>query len=260
MAAWLALLELVEDDELELALDGWLLLLADGCSDEEEAAELLEVAGWLLEVAGMLPVVEADWLAEEAVELLAAAGWLLDEAADGWLLLVEPDDGAEAEAPPDRPSAARVCWSTWPDPERPCACWKLCSAACVFGPILPSIAPGSMPLSFNACWTCFTWLSPAEEDLVEAFGASMAVLGWAELAEAELVDALVEGWLAAKAADTERASAERASFLIMVNSFPLRRGTAAMVSAWPLLWRCWGASSRPRGITLQCACHSAVAA
>jgi hypothetical protein len=236
VAAWLLLeLWLAEDDELELALAGWLLallLIDDGLF--VEAVELLEAAGWLLEVAGMLPVAEfadaAGWLLEVA-EFADAAGWL-DE--DGWLLLVELEEATDA--PPEMPSAARVCWSSWPEAERPWACWKLCSAACVFGPILPSIAPGSWPLSFSACWTCFTWLSPdeAEADAAgAAFGASIAALCCAELA-VELVEAEVDGWLAANAAVMERANAVRANFLIMMNSFPLKRRTAAIVSAWPL--------------------------
>ena len=218
VAAWLALLELwlaLDDDWLELLLlEGWF---------DDEAAELLEVAGWLLDVAGMLPVVDGSLVAAvefdeddgwlEALDWLDDAGWFDEDA--GWLALVE----LEADAPPEMPSAARVCWSSEPDPDKPCACWKLVSAAWVFGPILPSIGPGSWPLSFSACWTCFTCESADDEDEdIELFGVSIEVLGW--LADA-LVDEVGAGWLAAIAAVIERAKAVRANFRIMVNSFLL---------------------------------------
>lgn len=86
--------------------------------------ELLVLGGWSLLAAG--------WS-------LLAAGWLLEVA--GWLLDVV--ESADAEASPEIPSAESVCGSRLPEPDRPCADWKLCSAAWVFGPILPSIAPGS---------------------------------------------------------------------------------------------------------------------
>ena len=63
--------------------------------------------------------------------LLAAAGWLVDDDwladAAGWLLLVELE--GDIEASPCTPSADRVCESRLPEPEMPCACWKLCNAA-----------------------------------------------------------------------------------------------------------------------------------
>lgn len=192
-------------------IDDWLV---------DDEVELLDVAGWLLVVAGSLVAAEGGWLAD-------------DDEADGWLLLVEPE--AEAEAPPETPSAERVCWSSWPEPEMPCACWKLCNAAWVFGPILPSTGPGSLPLSFRACWTWRTWElsdeAEAEVELdIELFGAPMEVLGCAELV-AELVEDDGAGWLAAIAAVIESANAARANFLIMVTSFPVGGGMAATISA-----------------------------
>lgn len=196
-------------------IDDWLV---------DDEVELLEVAGWLLEVAGSLGAAE-DWFDDKDDWLADAADWLADDEADGWLLLVEPE--AEAEAPPETPSAERVCWSSWPEPEMPCVCWKLCSAAWVFGPILPSTGPGSLPLSFRACWTWRTWEPSAEVEAevevdIELFGVSMEVLGCAELV-AELVEDDGAGWLAAIAAVIESANAVSANFLIMVNSFPFER-------------------------------------
>jgi hypothetical protein len=42
------------------------------------------------------------------------------------------------------------------------------SAACVRGPMMPSIGPGSKPASFSIFWVCFTFSSPALADWVAA--------------------------------------------------------------------------------------------
>lgn len=56
-------------------------------------------------------------------------------------------------------SAASVCWSSWPDGVRLFCCWNCLRAACVFGPIMPSTGPGSIPLSLSACcaWRTSDW-------------------------------------------------------------------------------------------------------
>ena len=100
-------------------------------------------------------------------------------------------------------------------------------------------------MSFSACCTCFTWLS-AEAD---ALDDCMDVLACVELA-VELAEAEVEGWLAANAAVMDIASAVRASFLIMVKSFPLLE--ARRQSFLPAaVFACAGAH--------QCACTDTVA-
>jgi hypothetical protein len=164
------------------------------------AAASLDAVGWLDEA------VLAGWFAEAEL-----AGWLVEAVADGWLAeaegwLAEADeDGwfSEAEAwldDCDAPATFRPGMSAF-------ACFALSIAAWVRGPMTPSTGPGSKPLSFNACCSCFTDSSPAilpplmllseaEALLVEA-----EALGWFDEAEAAgwLVDEddmLEDGWLA----------------------------------------------------------------
>jgi len=40
------------------------------------------------------------------------------------------------------------------------AFWNICSAARVLGPMIPSIGPGSWPLSLSASWMAVTCLAP----------------------------------------------------------------------------------------------------
>src|SRR6187549_3960862 len=39
--------------------------------------------------------------------------------------------------------------------------WHCCCAACVFGPLMPSIAPGSQPCAFSCCCSCLIESLPA---------------------------------------------------------------------------------------------------
>src|SRR5882672_1328640 len=72
--------------------------------------------------------------------------------------------GLEAAAPvsaaapllASTPSLVIVSVSMRPVAFRPSLLWKSLSAAWVLGPILPSISPGSWPLSLSACWTART--------------------------------------------------------------------------------------------------------
>jgi hypothetical protein len=119
-------------DELWFAEEGWLLdavLLEDAVLLDAAA---LPDAAWLALLEEAVSPAEAVWLALPIEPELA-----LDEGA--WLALLEV---LLAIGLPETPSAARVCWSR-PEPEMPCFCWKACSAFSVFGPMMPSIAPGS---------------------------------------------------------------------------------------------------------------------
>lgn len=174
-------------DELWLAVEGW---LADAVLLEEvellDAAVLLDDAAVLLEAASLALLLMEPGLALE-----------------GWFALVEV---LLAIGLPETPRAARVCWSR-PEPEMPCCCWKACSAFSVFGPMMPSIAPGSWPLSFNACWTwrtCGSAWADAWDDVPDweplvleawlALEADLFVAAWLVLLDAWLLEA-IEAWL-----------------------------------------------------------------
>lgn len=187
----------------EAELDGWLLEVEaedDGWLDEAEAEE----DGWFI---------DDDWLAEPEVE-----AWLLEPALADWL---DEPDAPPAEARPGMSALACLAWSI---------------AAWVLGPILPSTAPGSKPLSFSACWSWRTDSSPcamllALFALVAPFVEAEAAGWFAEadwLAEAELdgwfavaetagwlaeLDFSVEDWPAAMAEPAAIRAAARASFL-----------------------------------------------
>ena len=163
--------------------------------------------GWFVEgdVAGFIGwLVEGElgWFVEGEV-----LGWLVDDAVLGWLvdgdvavddwvgavsivglndeLLLEAVVELEALASPLTPRAASVCESSVPEPLIPLDCWNFSSAACVFGPAMPSAAPTLKPLSFNACCACFTveesWLlaeglPAANAAVAEAIIAAIASL------------------------------------------------------------------------------------
>ncbi len=98
---------------------------------------------------------------------------------------IEPEPLAEPEVPPMDPELVEpVVPPIDPEPlvepvpppiddvdeEVPADAWPLsaaCCAAWVFGPMTPSIGPGSKPLSFRDCCSCFTDSSPFEEALAE---------------------------------------------------------------------------------------------
>ena len=137
-----------------------------------------EAAGWLLLAVG------AGWFV-----LADGAGWLVLADEDGWLVLVD----AWLALEPVEPEADALC--------EPHCCW----AACVFGPMMPSIAPGSQPLSFSDCCSWRTSSEPFEEPeaLLEASDGWLVeadAAGWLVEADAAgwLVEALalVLGWLA----------------------------------------------------------------
>ena len=207
--------------------EGWLL-------EAEEAdwfAEAL-VAGWLAEA------VEAGWFVEDGAE-----GWLAEAVVAGWLAEAEADELLEAE-----PSIPAIC--------TPAACaWSM--AACVFGPLTPSIGPGSKPLSFSACCSCRTdsspwaWLPLPEAAIEEGWFAEAEADGWFAEAEVDgwfaeaagwLAEADTAGWLAeadvclsagllspAKAVPAAINAAARASFLnsmvIFLSSYTERKYT-----------------------------------
>jgi hypothetical protein len=153
----------VEDGWFEEAeVDGWF----------EEA----EVDGWLAD-----DVVE-DWFDEAEVD-----GWLADAEADGWFIELDAV-AADAPATEARPGMSAL------------ACLALSIAACVLGPITPSTGPGSKPLSFRACWSCFTDSSPFAMLALESLFAELGWLAdadWLVDADADwLVEADAEGWFA----------------------------------------------------------------
>jgi hypothetical protein len=80
-------------------------------------------------------------------------------------LLDEPEDFEDELLPdveePSTPNASLVLLSSVPLADSPCCCWKAFNADFVFGPMMPSISPGSWPLSLSACCTFFTSSLPA---------------------------------------------------------------------------------------------------
>jgi hypothetical protein len=111
--------------------------------------------------------------------------------------------------PSSMPSAAVVCWSSWPEVSRPSFFWNSFSAACVFGPMMPSTCT-LWPFSLSFCCTCFTvsesWLlawdcdpeeAPADElgdEDVEAPADELGVVDWLVLGVDDCVSLLCD-WL-----------------------------------------------------------------
>jgi hypothetical protein len=148
---------------LEVLDEGWFADDDDGWLLEAELADWfveLELAGWFAELE------LADWLAE-----LELAGWFAEAE-------VEAEDGAELS--PAMSALAAFAWSI---------------AACVRGPMMPSIGPGSNPLSFNACCSCLTDSSPCAPELAlmpEALAPLVELAEGLELLEAPLVPRALE--------------------------------------------------------------------
>ncbi len=142
-----------------------------------------DVDGVLDDVDGVLDGVDGVLA---GVELLL----VLSELLGALLELGEADE-------PCTPSADKVCESRLAVVVRPLDCWKFFSAACVLGPILPSILPALKPLSFSACWASRTsaWsLAPNDAEVVdevslETLGLWLGVEAAAELSD----DVVVEG-------------------------------------------------------------------
>ncbi|HYC36099.1 MAG TPA: hypothetical protein VEC19_06735 [Usitatibacter sp.] len=165
--------------------DGWLLeLLAEAAGWFAE--ELAEVEAWLVEallldaepwlVEAVLPEAE-PWLVEAM--LPEAEPWLVEAVlpeAEPWLVL------AEELWPALEPSDA--------DDEP--ACPHCCIAACVRGPMMPSIGPGSQPLSFRACCCWRTSSEPCEAPLADALSEADAPLPDDDEARLPEVDPLPE--------------------------------------------------------------------
>jgi hypothetical protein len=149
----------------------WIYLAGVEGADGEEALVLLDVDE-LLPDEGVLPldgVVLVDGVlllvSVEGVALPDADGMLLVSLEEGRVELEVDGDVAESVADepapddelPDAPSepltpvdelelplsAALVCASRLPEEPSPCADWNWRSAAWVFDPSLPSMAPGS---------------------------------------------------------------------------------------------------------------------
>lgn len=62
------------------------------------------------------------------------------------------DENGDAVAEPF--NAASVASSRLPEAVNPWAVWKSRNAASVFGPMTPSMVPGSCPLDFSDCCAC----------------------------------------------------------------------------------------------------------
>jgi len=108
-------------------------------------AELVPELDWLAELDGvveLLGAVEPDG----AVELVEAAGDC--EAREDW------DSSLLAEGPDEALELDEV------EALAPLDCWYWSSAACVRGPMMPSIGPGSKPASFSICCCWRTWSLP----------------------------------------------------------------------------------------------------
>ena len=129
------------DDEL---LEG--ALLVDGAvlvPEDDGVAGAALVDGLLIELDAGALFVPPD----EALLDGAAFVPLDDELLDG-AALVPLEALLEADGEPDAHFS--------------CAAW-------VFGPMMPSIVPGSQPWSLSCCWSCFTDSSPLGADIaVEA--------------------------------------------------------------------------------------------
>jgi hypothetical protein len=164
----------------EAEVDGWL-------------AEAV-VAGWLAEavVAGWFAEAElAGWFAEAEVD-----GWLAEAEVDGWFAEAEADD-APVSSMPAICTPAALAWSM---------------AACVRGPLMPSIGPGSKPLSLSACCSFFTDSSPCafEPELMLLSAEAPLPVCDAPLVELE---AIADGWFAEAEAAGWFAEAEAAGWL-----------------------------------------------
>ena len=108
----------------------------------------------------------------------------LDGDADGLLVALS----AEAPALACTPSFDIVSVSRRPLALIPSLLWKSFSAAWVLGPITPSTAPGSCPLSFSACWAALTCsllppaMCPPDFAAPSVFGASDFIVSLLPLA------------------------------------------------------------------------------
>jgi hypothetical protein len=166
--------------------EGWLEVDEDDWFVEPELADWLpepELADWfaeplLAEFDAPEPIEPelADWFAEAEL-----GDWLPEPKLADWL----PDDAALSRPAICAPAA--LAWSI---------------AACVRGPLMPSIGPGSKPLSFSACWSWRTdsspwaWLPEAlAEPEVLAFDAEALLAPFEPLFEPEAIED-EEGWLA----------------------------------------------------------------
>jgi hypothetical protein len=157
---------------------------AGACSEEEVGAELSGVVVTLLlledESDGLLMLLsdgEEDW--SEPLALLDAP--LEDESCDGDAL--EPIDDEAFDSSTLR--AARVSESSLPLGWILFSFWNAFNAAWVFGPRMPSAAPGFFPACDSFSCTCFTvsfdWLWAPEliEPALDCSETCDALLGWA---------------------------------------------------------------------------------
>src|SRR6185436_2098004 len=87
---------------------------------------------------------------------------------------------AEADSPPLTPSAAMVCWSSWPEAFRPLEVWNSLTAFCVCGPIFPSAEMFSLVCACLMSSGFCAWLVAFASLLVEADFASLLVEAPAE--------------------------------------------------------------------------------
>jgi len=107
------------------------------------------------------------------VEPLALVVLLVPNPLEALLVVSAPADGAPEELPGlvlAPRSELPVIGDLLPGAEADDALepfWHCCCAACVFGPSMPSIAPGSQPCAFSCCCSCLIESLPAL-DLLEA--------------------------------------------------------------------------------------------
>ncbi len=154
---------------------------------------------------GLAPVAGVAELVDEA----AAASVEFEEPLpmDPELLPIEPELlpiepellPIEPELPPMDPELPPIDDDVEVDgcvpvePDAPLEAWPdsdACSAAWVFGPIMPSIGPGSKPWSFSDCCSCLTDASPPDVALSELeIAVSLDADG--ALIEGDAVEALV---------------------------------------------------------------------
>jgi hypothetical protein len=154
---------------------------------EPDLVSLLVLGGVLGGVVSADGVDDVDGVlgGAELLVLSELLGALLDDG-----VLMELDEVDE----PWTPSADRVCVSRLAVVVRPLDCWKLFSAACVLGPILPSTLPALKPLSFRACWASRTsdWsLAPRDAEAevsLETLGLWLGVEAAAEVSDDWVVE------------------------------------------------------------------------
>jgi hypothetical protein len=243
--------------EVSAAAEGWLVedVEADGWLVED-----VEDDGWLVEADGL----EDELLVVSVLELMPDVDEL-DELGELELLealLGELDCDEETDCP---------------------ACFDWSSAAWVRGPMMPSIGPGSKPLSFSDCWSCLTDSSPAAlpdlalpddaplaDDVSDEAPVDAEVEAEGEVAEdggcddCEAPAALLAGWLsAANTVPAAMSAATSASFFISMEMIlsrevrpgrrtqlpcPLRPRISRVASAMERATR-----SRTEAVTTRCA-------